>query len=56
MSHYLARLVSGKTYRTLRNRAKDITQKLPTFFREGAGSAKGCPCPLNRGGRLGPYL
>ena len=36
MSHYLARLVSGKTYRTLRNRAKDITQKLPTFFREGA--------------------
>ncbi|MCK5931265.1 MAG: 1-deoxy-D-xylulose-5-phosphate synthase, partial [Fulvimarina manganoxydans] len=36
MSYYLARLVSGKTYRTLRNRAKDITQKLPPFFREGA--------------------
>ncbi|MER0236820.1 1-deoxy-D-xylulose-5-phosphate synthase [Fulvimarina sp. MAC8] len=36
MSHYLARLVSGKTYRTLRNRARDFTQKLPDFFREGA--------------------
>ncbi|MEN3793563.1 1-deoxy-D-xylulose-5-phosphate synthase [Fulvimarina sp. MAC3] len=36
MSHYLARLVSGKTYRTLRNRARDLTQRLPDFFREGA--------------------
>ncbi|RFC64336.1 1-deoxy-D-xylulose-5-phosphate synthase [Fulvimarina endophytica] len=36
MSHYLARLVSGKTYRTLRNRARDLTHKLPEFFREGA--------------------
>ncbi|MDY8108554.1 1-deoxy-D-xylulose-5-phosphate synthase [Fulvimarina sp. 2208YS6-2-32] len=36
MSHYLARLVSGKTYRTLRNRARDLSQKLPDFFREGA--------------------
>ncbi|WP_040489209.1 1-deoxy-D-xylulose-5-phosphate synthase [Fulvimarina pelagi] len=36
MSHYLARLVSGKTYRTLRNRARDFTQRLPDFFREGA--------------------
>ncbi|MBB4002968.1 1-deoxy-D-xylulose-5-phosphate synthase [Aurantimonas endophytica] len=36
MSAYLARLVSGKTYRTLRDRAKHITQRLPEFMREGA--------------------
>ncbi|SHJ59083.1 1-deoxy-D-xylulose-5-phosphate synthase [Aureimonas altamirensis DSM 21988] len=36
MSAYLARLVSGKAYRTLRNRAKQITDKLPEFVREGA--------------------
>ncbi|WP_062227480.1 1-deoxy-D-xylulose-5-phosphate synthase [Aureimonas frigidaquae] len=36
MSAYLARLVSGKTYRTLRNRAKQITDHLPEFVREGA--------------------
>lgn len=36
MSAYLARLVSGKTYRTLRNRAKAISGKLPEFVREGA--------------------
>ncbi|WP_206455447.1 1-deoxy-D-xylulose-5-phosphate synthase [Aurantimonas marina] len=36
MSAYLARLVSGKTYRTLRNRAKSLSQHLPDFMREGA--------------------
>jgi 1-deoxy-D-xylulose-5-phosphate synthase len=36
MSAYLARLVSGKTYRSLRDRAKHITQRLPDFMREGA--------------------
>nr|WP_255617825.1 1-deoxy-D-xylulose-5-phosphate synthase [Aurantimonas sp. VKM B-3413] len=36
MSAYLARLVSGKTYRSLRDRAKDFTQHLPGFMREGA--------------------
>ncbi|MCG6116476.1 MAG: thiamine pyrophosphate-dependent enzyme, partial [Mesorhizobium sp.] len=36
MSAYLARLVSGKAYRTLRNRAKQLTDKLPEFVREGA--------------------
>nr|WP_304363792.1 1-deoxy-D-xylulose-5-phosphate synthase [Jiella sp. LLJ827] len=36
MSHYLARLVSGKTYRTLRDRAKNFTRHLPDFMREGA--------------------
>ncbi len=36
LSAYLARLVSGKTYRTLRNRAKTVTSRLPEFMREGA--------------------
>ncbi|WP_061932513.1 1-deoxy-D-xylulose-5-phosphate synthase [Aureimonas sp. AU22] len=36
LSAYLARLVSGKTYRTLRNRAKTVTSRLPDFVREGA--------------------
>lgn len=36
MSAYLARLVSGKTYRSLRDQAKSISQHLPGFFREGA--------------------
>ncbi len=36
LSAYLARLVSGKTYRTLRNRAKTVTSRLPEFVREGA--------------------
>ncbi|KQT88056.1 1-deoxy-D-xylulose-5-phosphate synthase [Aurantimonas sp. Leaf443] len=36
MSAYLARLVSGKTYRGLRDRAKQLTQHLPGFMREGA--------------------
>ncbi len=33
LSAYLARLVSGKTYRTLRNRAKTVTSHLPEFVR-----------------------
>ncbi|MBB3998844.1 1-deoxy-D-xylulose-5-phosphate synthase [Aureimonas pseudogalii] len=36
MSAYLARLVSGKTYRGLRDRAKAVTKRLPEFVREGA--------------------
>ena len=36
MSAYLARLVSGKTYRRLRERAKRFAKKLPDFMREGA--------------------
>ncbi|WP_185985210.1 1-deoxy-D-xylulose-5-phosphate synthase [Aureimonas mangrovi] len=36
MSAYLARLVSGKAYRSLRHRAKAISKKLPEFMREGA--------------------
>ncbi|MCE7027510.1 1-deoxy-D-xylulose-5-phosphate synthase [Jiella avicenniae] len=36
MSSYLARLVSGKTYRSLRDRAKSFSKHLPAPFREGA--------------------
>jgi len=36
MSAYLARLVSGKTYLTLRETAKSITEKLPHFIHEKA--------------------
>ncbi|WP_407716638.1 1-deoxy-D-xylulose-5-phosphate synthase [Mangrovibrevibacter kandeliae] len=36
MSAYLARLVSGKTYRTLRGHAKSFSRRLPEFMREGA--------------------
>lgn len=36
MSAYLARLVSGSTYRNLREAAKQISQKLPKFFQDKA--------------------
>ncbi len=36
MSAYLARLVSGRTYRSLRETAKQLTQKLPKFFYDKA--------------------
>ncbi len=36
MSHYLARLVSGKTYRSVRETAKQLSEKLPKFLAEKA--------------------
>jgi 1-deoxy-D-xylulose-5-phosphate synthase len=36
MSAYLARLVSGRTYRSFREVAKQLTSKLPRFFHEKA--------------------
>ncbi len=36
MSAYLARLVSGRTYRSLRETAKQLSQKLPKFFYDKA--------------------
>ena len=36
MSHYLARLVSGKTYRSLRETAKQLNKKLPDFIADKA--------------------
>ena len=40
MSAYLARLISGKTYRTLRDIGKQLAQHLPKFFGEKAGRAE----------------
>ncbi len=36
MSHYLARLVSGQTYRSIRETAKQLSQKLPKFIYDKA--------------------
>ncbi len=36
MSAYLARLVSGRTYRTIRETAKQLSEKLPKFFYDKA--------------------
>jgi 1-deoxy-D-xylulose-5-phosphate synthase len=40
MSAYLARLVSGRTYRSLRETAKQLTRRLPKFFSEKAARAE----------------
>ncbi len=40
MSAYLARLISGRTYRTLRDIGKQLAHRLPKFFEEKAGRAE----------------
>jgi len=40
MSAYLARLVSGRTYRSIRETAKQLTRRLPKFFSEKAAKAE----------------
>src|SRR5213079_3167039 len=40
MSSYLARLVSGGTYRSLRQTAKQLAKKLPKFFYDKAHRAE----------------
>jgi 1-deoxy-D-xylulose-5-phosphate synthase len=40
MSAYLARLISGKTYRTLRDIGKQLARHLPKFFEEKAQRAE----------------
>jgi 1-deoxy-D-xylulose-5-phosphate synthase len=40
MSAYLARLVSGKTYRSLRDFGKQLARRLPRFFHEKAKRAE----------------
>jgi 1-deoxy-D-xylulose-5-phosphate synthase len=40
MSAYLARLISGKTYRSLREIGKQLAAKLPKFFQERAQRAE----------------
>ncbi|KTQ97675.1 1-deoxy-D-xylulose-5-phosphate synthase [Aureimonas ureilytica] len=52
MSAYLARLVSGKAYRSLRERAKAMTRHLPEFVREGARRTEEYTRGLLTGGTL----
>ncbi|WP_019997051.1 1-deoxy-D-xylulose-5-phosphate synthase [Aureimonas ureilytica] len=52
MSAYLARLVSGKAYRSLRERAKAFTRHLPEFMREGARRTEEYTRGLLTGGTL----
>ncbi|OQW58674.1 MAG: 1-deoxy-D-xylulose-5-phosphate synthase [Proteobacteria bacterium SG_bin9] len=40
MSAYLSRLISGRTYRTLRETAKQVAKKLPKFVEKGAQRAE----------------
>ncbi|WP_078707124.1 1-deoxy-D-xylulose-5-phosphate synthase [Consotaella salsifontis] len=52
MSAYLARLVSGKTYRTLRDTAKTLTNYLPGAVRQGARRTEELTRSLFTGGTL----
>jgi 1-deoxy-D-xylulose-5-phosphate synthase len=40
MSAYLSRLISGKTYRTIRETAKQLSKSLPHFVQEKVGQAE----------------
>jgi 1-deoxy-D-xylulose-5-phosphate synthase len=52
MSAYLARLVSGKTYRTLRDVAKQLAQRLPKFWHDKAARAEEYARGFAMGGTL----
>jgi 1-deoxy-D-xylulose-5-phosphate synthase len=52
MSAYLARLISGKTYRTLRDIGKQLAQHLPKFFETKAERAEEFARGLITGGTL----
>ena len=52
MSAYLSRLISGPTYRSLRETAKDIAKKLPKFVKTGAQRAEEYARGLLSGGTL----
>src|SRR4029453_16887182 len=52
MSAYLARLISGKTYRTLRDIGKQLARHLPKFFEEKAGRAEEFARGMMTGGTL----
>ena len=52
MSAYLARLISGKTYRTLRELGKQVAHHLPKFIEEKAGRAEEYARGLLTGGTL----
>src|SRR5216683_2572164 len=50
MSAYLSRLVSGKTYRSLREAAKQLGKHLPKLIKERAGLAEGYARGMMMGG------
>ncbi len=52
LSAYLARLVSGKTYRGLRDRAKSLTRHLPKAVQEGARKTEEYARGLISGGTM----
>jgi 1-deoxy-D-xylulose-5-phosphate synthase len=52
MSAYLARLLSGKTYRTLRDIGKQLAHHLPKFFEERAARAEEFARGMVTGGTL----
>ncbi|MEM8649695.1 MAG: 1-deoxy-D-xylulose-5-phosphate synthase [Pseudomonadota bacterium] len=52
MSHYLARLVSGKTYRTMRESAKRINEKMPKFIADKARKTEEYTRNLFNGGTM----
>ncbi|TDR94475.1 1-deoxy-D-xylulose-5-phosphate synthase [Enterovirga rhinocerotis] len=52
MSAYLARLVSGKTYRSLREIGKHLAEKLPRFLHEKAAKAEEFARSFVTGGTL----
>jgi 1-deoxy-D-xylulose-5-phosphate synthase len=52
MSAYLARLLSGKTYRTLRDIGKQLAHHLPKFFEERAARAEEFARAMVTGGTL----
>ncbi|MBB3949655.1 1-deoxy-D-xylulose-5-phosphate synthase [Aureimonas jatrophae] len=52
MSAYLARLVSGKAYKGLRDRAKAVARHLPPFLQEGARRTEELARGLLTGGTL----
>jgi 1-deoxy-D-xylulose-5-phosphate synthase len=52
MSAYLARLVSGRTYRSLRETAKQLATHLPRFFQDKARKAEEYTRGLFTGGTL----
>src|SRR5215475_13828501 len=52
LSAYLARLISGRTYTSLREMGKQIAKRMPKFVEEGAARAEGIARGLLTGGTL----
>jgi 1-deoxy-D-xylulose-5-phosphate synthase len=52
MSAYLARLISGRTYRSIRNIGKQLAKRLPKFFADSASRAEEYARGMLTGGTL----